>query len=129
MDCRWARPDRAVMDSRPISTTQALPALPRRFGAVLVAVAVAQLMDLATFLPAVGRMGIGAESNPLARALYLSIGPLGPAALKAGAIAIILIAMLRVARRFPAYAVPAAALAVGTGVVGASSNILFGLLR
>lgn len=118
------------MDPRPISTSQsALQVFPRRFGAILAGVAVAQLLDLATFLPAVGRMGIGAESNPLARALYLSIGPLGPAALKAGAIAIILLAMLRVARRFPAYAVPSAALAMGIGVVGASSNILFGLLR
>ena len=93
------------------------------------AVAVAQLLDLATFVPAVARVGIGAESNPLARTLYLSAGPMGPAALKAAAIAIMLLALVRVARRFPAYALPSAALVAGIGLFGAASNLLFGLLR
>lgn len=47
--------------------------MPNRY----VAVAVAQLLDLATFVPAIARVGIGAESNPLARTLHLSVGPLG----------------------------------------------------
>jgi threonine/homoserine efflux transporter RhtA len=82
-----------------------------------------------TFLPAVARVGIGAESNPLARTLYLTAGPLGPTALKAAAVAIMLLALLRVARRFPAYTLPSAALLLGIGLVGAASNLLFGLLR
>ena len=91
--------------------------------------AVAQLLDLATFLPAVARVGIGAESNPLARTLYLSVGPLGPAGLKAIAITIMLMALVRVVRRFPAYAFPSGALVAGIGLFGAASNFLFGLLR
>jgi hypothetical protein len=102
---------------------------PNRYPAMLVMVAVAQLLDLATFVPAVARVGIGAESNPLARTLYLSAGPLGPMALKAAAIAILLLALMRVVRRFPTYALPSAALLVGVGLFGAGSNLLFGLLR
>jgi hypothetical protein len=106
-----------------------LRALPNRYAAVFAAVAVAQLLDLATFIPAVARMGIGAETNPLARTLYLSVGPLGPAALKAAAIALMMLALLRVVRRFPTYLLPSGALLVGIGLFGASSNLLFGLLR
>ena len=51
--------------------------IPNRYIAVFVAVAAAQLLDLATFIPAVARVGIGAESNPVARALYGLIGPWG----------------------------------------------------
>jgi hypothetical protein len=103
--------------------------MPHRYVALLAAVALAQLLDLATFLPAVARVGIGAESNPVARTLYLSMGPLGPAALKAAAIAIILLALVRVVRRFPAYAPQSGALVVGIGLFGAVSNLVFGLLR
>jgi hypothetical protein len=71
----------------------------------------------------------GAESNPLARSLYLSAGPLGPALLKAAAISIMLLALVRVVRRFPTYALPSAVLLVGIGLFGAASNLLFGLLR
>ena len=98
--------------------------MPNTYAAAFAAVAVAQLLDLATFLPAVARVGIGAESNPLARTLYLSMGPAGPTALKAAAIAIMLLALVRVARRFPAYVIPSAALAVGIGLFGAASNLL-----
>jgi hypothetical protein len=103
--------------------------MPNRYAAVFAAVAAAQLMDLATFVPAIARVGIGAESNPLARTLYLSVGPLGPAALKAAAITIMLMALVRVVRRFPTYTLPSAALVVGIGLFGATSNVLFGLLR
>jgi hypothetical protein len=74
-------------------------------------------------------VGIGAETNPLARTLYLSVGPLGPAALKAAAIAMMLLFLVRVVKRFPAYIVPSAALVAGIGLLGATSNLLFGLLR
>ena len=81
--------------------------VPNRYVAVFAAVAASQFLDLATFIPAVARVGIGAESNPFARTLYLSAGPLGPAALKAAAIAI----MLRTRSRRPA--VPGLRRAVG----------------
>ena len=103
--------------------------MPNRYPAMFVVVAVTQLLDLVTFVPAVSRVGIGAESNPLARTLYLSAGPLGPAALKVAAISIMLLALFRVARRFPTYALPSAALLVGIGLLGFGSNLLFGLLR
>ena len=103
--------------------------MPNRYATVFAAAAVAQLLDLATFVPAVARVGIGAESNPLARTLYLSVGPLGPAALKAAAIAMMLLVLVRVVKRFPAYIVPSAALVAGIGLFGAASNLLFGLIR
>ena len=49
--------------------------------------------------------------------------------LKATAIAIMLLALARVVRRFPAYALPSAALVMGIGLFGAASNLLFGVLR
>ena len=106
-----------------------LRTMPHRYSAALAAVAVAQLLDLATFIPAVARVGIGAESNPLARTLYLSMGPLGPAVLKAAAVAFILVGLMRVVRRFPSYALPSAALVIVIGLFGAASNVHFGLLR
>ena len=75
------------------------------------------------------RVGIGAESNPLASVLYRSLGPLGPAALKAAALAVMIAALIRVVQRFPMFAIPSAALVVGIGLFGAASNVLFGLLR
>ncbi len=103
--------------------------MPDRYPTMFVVVAVGQFLDLATFLPAVARVGIEAESNPLARTLYLSVGPWGPAALKVAAVAIMLLALVRVGRRFPTYALPSAALVLGIGLFGATSNLLFGLLR
>jgi hypothetical protein len=105
-----------------------LRSMSNRYATVFAVVAVAQFLDLATFVPAVGRVGIGAESNPFARTLYLSAGPLGPAALKTAAIAIMLLVLVRVVRGFPAYTVPSAALMIGIGLFGAASNLL-GLLR
>jgi hypothetical protein len=102
--------------------------MPNRYGALLAAVAAVQLLDLATFVPAVARVGINAESNPLARSLYLSAGPVGPAALKVAAISIMLLALVRVMRRFPTFTLPSAAIVVGIGLVGAASNLAFGLL-
>ena len=102
---------------------------PTRDIALYVTVAFAQLLDLVTFLPAVSKMGIGAESNPLARSLYHALGPLGPAGLKVVAISIMIVALARVARRFPRLLWPSAAVVVTIGLVGAGSNIIFGLLR
>lgn len=104
-------------------------AIPHRYAALLAAVVMAQVLDLLTFIPAVARVGIGAESNPLAQVLYLSAGPLGPALLKVAAIVVMILAMSRVVRRFPRYARPSAALLVGIGLLGASSNLLNGLVH
>jgi hypothetical protein len=106
-----------------------LRSMPNRFAAVFAAVAAVELLDLATFVPAIGRVGIGAEGNPLARTLYLSLGPWGPAALKAAGVAIILLALARVVRRYPTFVFPSAALATGIGLFGVASNVAFGLLR
>ena len=108
---------------------QVLYATQSRHAAAFTVVVVAQLLDLVSFVPAVARAGIGAESNPLARTLYQSAGALGPAALKAAAIAIMLLALVRVARRFPSRVVPSAAILAGIGLLGAASNLMFGLLR
>jgi hypothetical protein len=95
---------------------------------IFAALAASQLLDLVTFIPAVAHVGIGAESNPLAQLLYRWDGPFGPTALKLAAIAIMLVAFARVIRRFPAYALPSAAIVVAIGLAGTASNVLFGLL-
>jgi len=65
----------------------------------------------------------------LARTLYLLAGPLGPAALKGVGIAVILLALARVVRRFPTLVLPSVALASGIGMFGVASNVVGGLLR
>ena len=107
----------------------ALRATPSRYPFVFAAVVAAQLLDLLTFVPAVARVGIRAESNPLARAFYESMGPLGPAALKAAGVAVMLLVLVRVAQRFPNYLLPSAAFVAGIGLFGAASNLMFGLMR
>lgn len=96
---------------------------------MLVLVAVTPLLDLATFLPAVARVGIHQESNPLAREIFLLHGPAGLAAMKVAAIGVMLLALWRVARRFPAYAVPTALIVVAVEAMGIASNVIFGFLR
>ena len=96
---------------------------------MLVLVAITPLLDLATFLPAVARVGIHQESNPLARELFLLHGPAGLAALKIAAIGIMLLALWRVGRRFPTYVLPTALIIVAVELVGIASNVIFGLLR
>jgi hypothetical protein len=54
---------------------------------------------------------------------------LGPAALKSAAIVLMLLFLVRVLRRFPAYTLPSAALVAGIGLFGAASNLMFGLMR
>ena len=107
----------------------ALRSLPRRYAAVFAVVAIVELLDLATFIAAIGHLGVGAEDNPLARGLYLVAGPLGPAALKVAAIAIILLALARLVRRFPTMVLPSAALASAIGLFGVASNVGVTLLR
>jgi hypothetical protein len=98
--------------------------LPSLLGAVIVT----QVGDLLTFIAAVGRTGIQAEQNFLARELFIRVGGAGPLLLKAAAVLILVLLVRRVGQRFPAYAAPAALLAVGLGLIGLGSNVLFGLL-
>jgi hypothetical protein len=109
--------DRAAAVSRP----------PMRY--LLAVVAVAQLCDLLTFVPAVGRVGIGAEQNPLARYLYEVLGAAGPAALKVTVVVALLALLTRVVRRYPRLWAPPVVLAVALGVLGTWSNVVFGLAR
>jgi hypothetical protein len=43
-------------------------------------------------------------------------------------ISVMLAALLRVFRRYPGYILPSAMLMVGIGLLGAGSNLMFGLL-
>ncbi|MFI5225692.1 MAG: hypothetical protein ACHQ3P_03355 [Candidatus Limnocylindrales bacterium] len=95
---------------------------------LLLAVIVAQLADLVTFIPAVGVTGIGAEENPLARQLFALMGPAGPAAFKLIAVVALVLLVRRVAIRYPAAAFPAATLAIALGLLGMASNVVVGLL-
>ena len=106
-----------------------LRSIPTKYATMFAVVVAIELLDLVTFIPASAHLGIGAEGNPLARTLYLLAGPLGPAALKAAGIAVILLALARVARRFPTLVLPSAALASCIGLFGVASNVVVGLLR
>lgn len=91
-------------------------------------VILSQIGDLLTFIAAVGRIGIQSEQNLLARELFLRAGEVGPVLLKAAAVIVLVLLVRRVGQRFPAYAAPAAWLAIGVGLLGLGSNIVFGLL-
>jgi hypothetical protein len=95
---------------------------------MFLAVVIAQAADTLTFLPAVARVGISAERNMLVRHLYLNVGPLGPVLLKAGSIAIVLVALWWVQQRYPTRVRPIVALVVAAGLFGAWSNVAFGLV-
>jgi len=114
------------MDSFAARNPLRLPVAPRTRWLFL-AVIVTQLADLATFLPAVARVGIGAEQNPIARTLFMTLGAAGPIVLKIGATALVLILLWRVADRFPAFAGRSTLVAVLLGLLGAWSNVRFGL--
>lgn len=95
---------------------------------LLWAVVLSQLADLVTFIAAIGRTGIQAEQNILARELFLRAGDIGPVLLKMAAVLTLVLLVRRVGRRFPAYARPAAWVAIVLGLIGLGSNIAFGLL-
>ena len=95
---------------------------------LLLIVIVAQLADLLTFVPAIGRVGIGAESNPIVRDLFAAMGTAGPAALKVCATIAVVALLYRVAVRYPNLAGRSCMVAVGLGLLGAWSNIAFGLV-
>jgi hypothetical protein len=106
-----------------------LRSIPTRYATIFAVVVAIEILDLVTFVPAAAHLGIGAEGNPLARTFYLVAGPLGAAALKAAGIAIILLGMARLVRRFPNMVLPSAAVASGVGLFGVVSNVTVGLLH
>ena len=95
---------------------------------LLAAVILSQLGDLVTFIAAIGRKGIQAEQNFLARELFIRAGDIGPVLLKAAAVILLVLLVRRVGQRFPTYTAPAAWLAICVGLVGLGSNVVFGLL-
>ena len=95
---------------------------------LLLIVIVAQFADLVTFLPAINRVGIGAEQNPIVRDLFLAMGAAGPAAFKVCASVAVVALLYRVAVRYPNLAGRSCMVAVGLGLLGAWSNIAFGLV-
>ena len=92
------------------------------------AVILSQVGDLVTFIAAIGRTGIQAERNVLARELFLRAGDIGPILLKTAAVLTLVLLVRWVGRRFPLLARPAAWLAIVIGLVGLASNVGFGLL-
>ena len=96
--------------------------------ALFVVVVVAQALDTLTFLPAVARVGIGAERNALVRHLYLTIGPIGPVLLKVASIGVVIAALWWVQQRHPTRVKPVVGLVVVAGLFGAWSNVAFGLV-
>lgn len=105
-----------------------LQAIPARHATMLLPVVVVEFLDFATFIPAVARVGIGDETNPFARALYLSSGAAGLAVMKVIGTTVILLALLWIARRFPTRLLPAALMASALGFAGFASNVLSGLV-
>ena len=103
------------------------PANLRRNRYLLAAVNAAQLADMVTFLPAVRRVGIQAEENPIVREAFSVLGAAGPIALKAFSVAMVVLLLSRVMVRFPRHALLPTAIAVTFGLLGAWSNIVFGL--
>ena len=101
----------------------------RRYRIALAVAVVANILDTLTFLPAVARVGIGAEANPIVRELYVAFGPLGPVALKAVAIVAVVLALQYTLVRFRGKVWPPAFLAGALGLFGAYTNVAFGLLR
>jgi hypothetical protein len=95
---------------------------------VILAVVLAQLCDTLTFMPAVARVGISAEHNILVRHLYMSFGPAGPLLLKVFSIAVVLAALFWIRSRYPARLLGVALLVGCVGLVGAWSNVAFGLM-
>lgn len=101
---------------------------PLRSQRLLLIVIAAQLADLVTFVPAIGRVGIGAEQNPIVRDLFMTMGAAGPAAFKVCATVAVVALLYRVGVRYPNLAGRSCMVAVGLGLLGAWSNIAFGLV-
>jgi hypothetical protein len=91
---------------------------------ILLGVVAAQLADAVSFRVAIESVGIGAEANPVAQALFRAAGPDGVLAVKlvATTCAVVLLAVL--ASRFRRLLVLGGATATSIGLLGAVSNVV-----
>jgi hypothetical protein len=95
---------------------------------LLLAIAVAQLLDTLTFLLVVPHAGIEAELNPIARQLYLVYGVFGPLIYRLLTVLAMTCAilMLRRSSRITPMVI-GGVIAIGTALLGVSANIATGL--
>lgn len=92
-------------------------------------VTISQLLDFATFLMGIGRVGIGAEQNALMRNVYESFGAAGPLVLKSLTLVVVFLLVSRVASQNRDRAIAPTALAVGISLFGVWGNIVHGIIR
>ena len=84
------------------------------------------LLDLATALEMMERDGIHAETNPLARALFVHAGPSGLAVVKLGVVLCGVLLLMRLARTSRPYLAATALLfVVALGLIGFLSNGIY----
>ena len=92
--------------------------------ALVIAIVVAQLADLVTFLVGVAHTGPYAEQNPLVRALYITSGAVGPTLLKVAMLGLVIYLLVRLSERYQLRgAAPAALLVVLVGLIGVWGNV------
>jgi hypothetical protein len=91
---------------------------------VAVALTVAQLFDLGTFLAMIGRHGVDAEVNPFVVRLSETLGLPGILLGKAALIVYLVTAVAIIATRKPRLAALLAVAATYAGLVGGISNIV-----
>jgi len=103
------------------------PAHPARLalsvGAILVAVALAQLADLVTFRAMVGAYGMAAEANPIVVLTVDAIGVEFVSAAKLGLIAFVVAVYALLIGRYGLAGSLVATVAVAAGFIGAFSNL------
>lgn len=93
---------------------------------LLAAVLAAQLADLVTFLFAVNKVGMWAESNPLVQWQY-EIGGLEGVILLKGVSILIALATLVLLKERPRFFIVGAVWAIIAGSIGTLTNLIFGV--
>lgn len=88
------------------------------------AVVLAEASDLLTFVLAVKLVPLSAELNPIARATYSEMGPLGPSLVKIAGTLLILLILSRVRGRVRTVG---AAIVIAMALIGAAANTYAGL--
>lgn len=90
----------------------------------LLLLVVAQFADYATFVAMVGRHGLEAELNPLVIAVFERMGLLGVTIAKVAVVAFAVAVVTVVIRRRRTIGGLVAGFGIGTGLLGAFSNVL-----
>lgn len=90
----------------------------------LVLLVVAQSLDYATFVVMVGRHGLEAELNPIVVALFERLGLLGVTVAKVAVVAFAASVVALIVRRRRTIGSLVVGFGVGTGLLGAFSNVL-----